>query len=181
LQQNPLLLSWLEQVHGLGDAGRARLLVAFELMQRYQQHCRYSQTEKAYCPGHPLTYLPQEWRCCTYEWVAFALVHHGRRVSSWTMLAKGMDAEVNFSPQPLLRAVLLGHADGFYLAHNHPNQDLSPSQEDLKLTEKLTQLSEDLGTVFLSHFIVSCSHWLAIGTGAGARLLSISDPQLHSK
>lgn len=46
------------------------------------------------------------------------------------------------------------NAPMFALCHNHPNNCPEPSLEDIELTEKVAELSRQLGLVFLDHIIL---------------------------
>ena len=41
------------------------------------------------------------------------------------------------------------------VAHNHPSGELEPSEEDVRLTDRLVEAGEILGIPVLDHFIVS--------------------------
>lgn len=162
LQQNPLGNVWLDQIQGLGKAGRARLQVAFELAIRYQEFCAGQSILGSHVQSHPLSSLPCTWRFRPEEWIAFSAVTSNGKQSSWKFLAKGSDCQVNFSPKHLLRSLLLSHAEGFYLAHNHPNHDLSPSVEDVEMSKQLAELGASLGFHFMEHFIVTAQGWSSV-------------------
>jgi len=51
-------------------------------------------------------------------------------------------------------AVLIGAA-GIILAHNHPSNDTSPSQEDLDLTRRMVRAGQIMGIEILDHLIVN--------------------------
>ena len=52
------------------------------------------------------------------------------------------------------RLCLLG-ASGFFIIHNHPSSDLSPSEHDISTTETLKKCGELLSIPLLDHIIVS--------------------------
>jgi len=52
-------------------------------------------------------------------------------------------------------------ASRMILAHNHPSGDLDPSDEDLKLTQRLQSVGEVLGIPIIDHFIVSCDGYIS--------------------
>jgi len=65
---------------------------------------------------------------------------------------------VNFAvayPREIIKHALLSGACGVILAHNHPSGDLSPSEEDIKLTSRLKEAGELLGIEVLDHVIVA--------------------------
>ncbi|WP_409196955.1 JAB domain-containing protein [Carnobacterium maltaromaticum] len=61
------------------------------------------------------------------------------------------------SIREILKSVLLANGTQFILAHNHPSQDLTPSDSDIQMTKKLKTGSKQVGLNFLDHLIVSAS------------------------
>ena len=45
-------------------------------------------------------------------------------------------------------------ADGYYLIHNHPSGDPSPSQEDIFTTNRIKEAGELIGIKLLDHIII---------------------------
>ncbi|MBX7052293.1 MAG: DNA repair protein RadC [Flavobacteriales bacterium] len=60
-------------------------------------------------------------------------------------------------PKKVFRLALENNAASIIVAHNHPSGNLSPSQEDNKLTEKLRQNGSMLECPLLDHIIVTDS------------------------
>ena len=59
------------------------------------------------------------------------------------------------SPGEVFKGALLANAVSIILCHNHPSGDLSPSEEDIKITKRLIEVGELLGVKVLDHLIVS--------------------------
>ena len=58
------------------------------------------------------------------------------------------------SPREIFIRLLLSGSVRFFLAHNHPSGDPSPSQEDLVLTRKLIECGKLMGIELLDHIII---------------------------
>jgi DNA repair protein RadC len=58
------------------------------------------------------------------------------------------------APEPILQAGLLMNANGFFLAHNHPSGDPSPSAEDMAFTKRLKDAGEIVGPRLIDHLIL---------------------------
>jgi len=56
-------------------------------------------------------------------------------------------------PRELFKAAILNSASSIILVHNHPSCDLTPSDDDLKLTKRLLECSKILGIEILDHII----------------------------
>lgn len=58
-------------------------------------------------------------------------------------------------PREILKGAILAGAAGIIVAHNHPSGDHSPSEEDKRLTNRLTQAARIIGIDLLDHYVVS--------------------------
>lgn len=57
-------------------------------------------------------------------------------------------------PRELLKAGILSNAAGMLLIHNHPSASLSPSKEDVKVTDRMQKICEMVGIPLQDHIIV---------------------------
>ena len=75
-----------------------------------------------------------------------------------TLIAKEMISmgTLNYTAidnRTILRRVLLNNAAGFILIHNHPSGNPQPSQQDIKMTEKLKKACELMDVKLVDHVI----------------------------
>ena len=59
-------------------------------------------------------------------------------------------------------ALRLGTCGAIIVAHNHPSGDVSPSQEDLALTQRLKEVGEILGVPLVDHLIYTESAYKSL-------------------
>ena len=57
-------------------------------------------------------------------------------------------------PRELFKSAILSNAANIILVHNHPSGNLFPSKEDIRLTDRMIQLTELMGIPLLDHVIV---------------------------
>ena len=57
-------------------------------------------------------------------------------------------------PRELLKATILSNAVGMIMVHNHVSGNLTPSYDDVKITEKMKSLCDLLGVKLMDHIIV---------------------------
>lgn len=57
-------------------------------------------------------------------------------------------------PREVLRFAIAQGATAFIVAHNHPSGQVDPSQEDIKVTERLREAGALVGIPLLDHIIV---------------------------
>lgn len=58
-------------------------------------------------------------------------------------------------PREVFKGLLLANASAFILAHNHPSEDPSPSEEDRNVTKRLKDASQLLGIPLLDHIVLA--------------------------
>jgi DNA repair protein RadC len=77
------------------------------------------------------------------------------RVINQEVVFKGaMDCCI-LDPKVVFRKALVNNASKIIIAHNHPSGELTPSPEDLEITEKMVSLGKDLDLRVLDHVIFS--------------------------
>jgi len=59
------------------------------------------------------------------------------------------------SPREVFKGALLANAVSIILCHNHPSGDLTPSEDDIKITKRLIEVGELIGVKILDHLVVS--------------------------
>ena len=57
-------------------------------------------------------------------------------------------------PREVFKEAIKESANSIILIHNHPSGDPTPSQEDKEITEKLSDVEEDLDIPILDHIII---------------------------
>ncbi|MBF7025362.1 JAB domain-containing protein [Staphylococcus kloosii] len=65
-------------------------------------------------------------------------------------------------PREVFKTAILSNANSIMLGHNHPSGDVTPSPEDIIVTERLMLISEMMGILFYDHIIFSDSHTYSI-------------------
>jgi DNA repair protein RadC len=58
-------------------------------------------------------------------------------------------------PREVFEPALKHSAAGIMVAHNHPSGDPKPSEDDIKLTKRLTEAGEMMGVQIMDHIIVA--------------------------
>lgn len=71
------------------------------------------------------------------------------------LMNKGMMDKSSVGLKEVLTALLLTGSSRFMLVHNHPNNDLTVSNADMRITSQLMYLSALLEVEFLEHAIVT--------------------------
>ena len=75
------------------------------------------------------------------------------------------EGSINYSivePRDLIKRALSLDASGFFLIHNHPSGDTSPSEEDIFITKKIDGVCRDLNLRFLDHLVVGSGSFYSL-------------------
>ena len=70
------------------------------------------------------------------------------------LLYSGTENNIIFSYKDIWREVFTHNGKGFYLIHNHPSGDSTPSQKDMIYTQEILRESRRLETPLLDHLII---------------------------
>jgi DNA repair protein RadC len=55
----------------------------------------------------------------------------------------------------LLKTCLMHNASGIILAHNHPSEDVVPSQQDIDMSRELERILMSIGVELVDHLVLS--------------------------
>ena len=83
------------------------------------------------------------------------LLNRANRVLGIIEISKGGMAGTVADPKVIFAAAIKSAASSIILAHNHPSQNLNPSQADFNLTRKIKNGGELLDIGVLDHLIIS--------------------------
>jgi DNA repair protein RadC len=152
-------LGHLSDISGLGPAGKSKILAAFELGRRYS-HYRAKHPGTTPQPSHllsvsALNQVTQELRSSPQEWFGFVSLYSNQRLGELCVIEKGARTHVNLDPAELFSRILALRPLGIILFHNHPSGNVTPSQEDLALTQKVRELLQEFRISLIGHWIVS--------------------------
>ncbi|MGK5082857.1 JAB domain-containing protein [Bdellovibrionota bacterium FG-1] len=149
----------LNGINGLGPAGKAKLLAAFELGRRYANHrqlpARHAPSDLSELAQLGLTKVTADLRNDAREWLGFVCIHRNGEVGDLCLVERGVRTHVNVDPAELFARLLALRPKGFLLVHNHPAGNLFPSLQDYQLTQSVDSLAQSLGLKLLGHWIVS--------------------------
>ena len=77
------------------------------------------------------------------NFIVFYLTQRNTIINSENVFTGAIDACV-VDPRVIFRKALLNNAARIILAHNHPSEELTPSDEDIEVAQALKELGEKL-------------------------------------
>ena len=143
----------LMDTHGLSIASAARLSAIAELARRFtEEDVRLAETlsgaEEAY------RFLKPRLRDLPHEVFAVIFLNQKHGILAYRELFRGSIHAYSVHPREVVKEVLKENAAAVILAHNHPSGHVSPSPDDLRLTEDLKSLLAHLDVRVVDHLIV---------------------------
>ena len=158
----------LKNLPGLGDAGQARLLAAFELCRRYalfreRVHVKPRLARSRLAPSRQALFqVDPTLRCEAQEWLGFVPLYRTGELGELCIVERGVRTHVNVDPAELFARILALRPQAITLFHNHPSGSLLPSDADFNLTRHVGRLAGQLGIRLLGHWILTArgEHWI---------------------
>ncbi|HET9327542.1 MAG TPA: DNA repair protein RadC [Candidatus Eisenbacteria bacterium] len=142
---------WM-RIPGVGAARAAALVAAFELGRR---------AARAPVSGGPirgpedvLAHVPDLARARREHFVVLLLNARHEIQCRETVSIGSLNASI-VHPREVFRPAILHAAASVVLVHNHPSGDPEPSEEDLGITRRLSEVGELVGIGVLDHVIVA--------------------------
>ena len=87
------------------------------------------------------------------HFVVLALDVKNKQIGANTVSIGTLSASL-VHPREVFKVAILANAASIILAHNHPSGELSPSRDDIELTQRLVRAGETMGIEILDHIIV---------------------------
>ncbi len=85
----------------------------------------------------------------------FIIVTNSRnKIIHEKLLYSGTSNNIVFSYKDIWREIFSHNGKGFYLIHNHPDGDATPSQKDIIFTKEIYRESKRLETPLIDHLII---------------------------
>ena len=144
----------LEQVRGIGAARAAQVLAAIELGRRTLTRAARDRVQIT-SPRVAAELLLPIYGNRPVEQFGVLLLDTKHRVLRTTVLSIGtLDASI-VHPREVFREATLAGAAALVLFHNHPSGDPQPSDEDVRLTERLVAAGVLMGIHVIDHVILA--------------------------
>jgi len=145
-----ITLENLLEIKGLGKAKVSQIIALIELGKRLN-------TE------NKIEVLKAEdvWKLCTdiceskkENFLAFYLDTQNHLIERQIISVGTLNTSL-VHPREVFEPAISLHSASIIIAHNHPSDDLSPSVEDRKITERLIESGKILGIEIIDHIILS--------------------------
>lgn len=148
---------------GISSYKALKLCATFELAKRYDRHERILlEQNHGVNPETLYKRFIGKVHKLGREIMILVVLNRRKKVIYETTLYKGTENNIPLSIQEVFNEIILHHGHYFYLIHNHPNDFIEPSEEDLIFTEEVMRQSKKFNFVLLDHLIIGDSGYYAL-------------------
>lgn len=144
----------LAQVRGIGLAKAAQIQAAFELANRLEGHPERGKKALVKTPEDIVALVKNRLKDKKKEYfLALLLDTRGQLIKISEISVGSLDSSI-VHPREVFKEAISASAASAIFVHNHPSGDPEPSEDDIKLTERLAQAGEIVGIDVLDHVII---------------------------
>ena len=138
-------------VKGIGPAKACLIISALELARRFppeNERCAVIRTTEDIVP------FVSEYRFDKQENVIIATLSGANEVLKIHHVTRGIVNQSQIHPREVFAPAIEDRAASIILIHNHPSGNLTPSPQDIMMTERIKRAGELLGITLLDHLII---------------------------
>lgn len=143
----------LKEIKGISDASVVLIKIIQVIVKEYILAANKNISMSSYnvvCDFFKAVYIGK-----TKEIIHAALLDEKLKLISVKAIAEGEPGSVKVEIKKLAKYAINNNSDNIIIAHNHPNGDITPSDEDIRSTNSLQKSLESLGINLLDHIIVA--------------------------
>lgn len=138
---------------GLGKVKYVQLQAILELSLRYLKE-KINKEQILNNHHHTVEFLTAKLRHLDHEVFACLFLDTHNRLIAYEELSKGTHNQSRIYPREIVKAALRHNAAAVIFSHNHPSGICKASNEDLAVTEALTQALESIDVKVHDHLII---------------------------
>ena len=98
---------------------------------------------------------------CHHEEMWLVLLNHANCVIGISKISQGGITETVVDPRIIFQVALKANATGIILVHNHPSNNLDPSNPDKQITRKVVSSANLMDMKVLDHLIIADGGYLS--------------------
>lgn len=144
----------LKDINGIGEAKALTILAALEIAYRaYKEIIKQDKNQKM---NNPLSIYKfcSDMILMKSEIVRAVFLNTKLEYLGFKNVSKGTLDGSLVHPREVFREAILKNASSIILVHNHPSGNPDPSDEDKRITEKITDSGKLIGINLLDHIII---------------------------
>ena len=147
-----MTLEELMQIDGIREAKGLQIVAALELSKRAMKARSYMFSIEN--PADVAVWFEMEYGVLKQEhFVCVYLDTKGKIITHKTLFKGSLNASL-VHPREIFKEAFLQNAHAILLVHNHPSNDVTPSEDDRKTTTRLLEVADTMGIQIMDHIIV---------------------------
>lgn len=150
----------LRKIRGIGRVKSIQLSCIAELAKRLSK-ASYSEGVNFDNPSSIARYYMEEMRHGRQEVMKLLMLNSKSRLIGETDISKGTVNASLVTPRELFIEALEKNAVSIILLHNHPSGEVTPSREDLLVTDRIKKAGALIGVDLLDHIIIGNNRYLS--------------------
>ena len=155
-------LEELAQVKGIGSAKASQIKAAFELANRLDGYPESGRKPVVKTPDEVVGLVKGRLKGKKREhFLVILLDTRGQLIKISEISIGSLDSSI-VHPREVFKEALSASAASVIFVHNHPSGDPEPSEDDVKLTERLASAGEVMGIDVLDHVIIGDNKYLSL-------------------
>lgn len=146
----------MENLSKVRNLEKSNMLAEVELI--YKSKIKPSEMPKIEQSGDIAEYLRTIWnegRIDHVEEFIVLMLNKGMKITGWVKISQGGQDGTVCDPKLIFCAALLHNANSIVLSHNHPSGNLTPSNPDIQITQKIKNAGTMLDIKVLDHIIIT--------------------------
>jgi len=152
----------LSQVRGIGLAKAAQIKAAFELANRLETSFETGKKFSLRTPQDVVALVKGRLQGKKKEYfLAIMLDTRGHLIKTSEISVGSLDSSI-VHPREVFKEAMSASAASVIFTHNHPSGDLEPSEDDIRLSERLAQAGEIIGIDVLDHIIIGDGGYVSL-------------------
>lgn len=151
---NNTTIEELMKVSGVGLAKACQITAAVELGKRVNK-TEIKILGEVCSPLKVANFFQSELKHNNKEQFIAVFLNTKNKITSYEVISVGSLSASIVHPREVFNRAIKKSAASIILVHNHPSGNPKPSNEDIKITERLTKVGEVVGIKILDHLIVS--------------------------
>lgn len=153
LSLHELSFDQLQKIKGIGRIKSLQIKAVLELSKRMAEE-KYQIGEQVASPQTLSSYFMERLRHEKSECFIVTFLDTKCKMLGYEMISKGSLTASIVHPREVYKAAIQKSAHSIVVLHNHPSGDPSPSQEDIKMTQRLKSAGEMIGIPLIDHIII---------------------------
>ncbi len=152
----------LSQIKGIGIAKASQIKAAFELANRLEGYAEAGDKPLIKTPDDIVKLVRGRLKGKKKEYFLALLLDTRSKLIKVSEISVGsLDTSI-VHPREVFKEAISASAASVIFVHNHPSGDTEASEDDVKLTKRLTEAGEIMGIDVLDHIIVTDKEYLSL-------------------